>query len=163
MKLFIFRAGNSKDDRNLGLAFPITLAIPTAIVLGILEALFPGKNITHMATVNGLVEVAILLPSFILSGLIFRAIKKKCGHDFKVRCENKQVIVWENNRIVFDDTLEDITIKRNRMEFTFTIYGSENKMTFIGRSNLNPFGFSKARDLLEMRNAAIALEIQLVA
>ena len=113
MKIYQFRAGTPKDDRVMGLSYPAAFMVPVAMILIIFEFVFPHKNITGMASSNIYLELIILVPAFVIGAPVAIWIKKKCGHDFKVQLENKQISVWMDGEFQYKDNLEDISIQEN--------------------------------------------------
>ena len=158
MKTYTFKAGTSKDDMIMGLTYPATFMVPAGIILFFLELLFPNKNITHMATLDILVELGILIPAFIIGGPLARRIKRKCGHQFKVSLENKIMTVKMDNKKIFEDVVEDIFVTEKRQMLKLQIYGPQTDTIFIGRPRNNPFGFSDEYDLSELKRLATDIQ-----
>lgn len=154
MKIYQFRAGTPKDDRVMGISYPAAFMVPVAMILIVFEFVFPHKNITGMASSNIYLELIILVPAFVIGAPVAIWIKKKCGHDFKVQFENKQISVWMDGEFQYKDNLEDISIQENSKQLKLTIYGSKEKTTFIGRDISNIFGFCRKRDLSILKELA---------
>lgn len=151
MKIYQFKSVTSKDEMIMGLAYPATFMIPALIILLILEFGYPKQSITHKATLNTYVMASILGLAFAISTILMTYIKKKLEADFEVIIENKKVTVWSNKKICFIDELEEVGIKENKNILKVTIYGSEDKFVFVGRSKTNPFGFCSENDLVELK------------
>lgn len=150
-RIYRFKAGTSKDEIIMGLIFPLTFMLPILLILLILEFAFPGENITHLVTINSLVEFFLLAPSFVFSFFLIKMIKKKLGHNFVVHIVNEEVVIYIDGDKKLLGNFEKAVVKEKRQMLRLDICGENGKFTFVGRNCHNPFGFCKEHDLLELR------------